>query len=241
MMSGVSLPPGGDVTRIVVLALLAQRPRHGYAIRHVIERRNMHHWADVKLGSIYAVLRRLEREGLVEAAGVTRSGRHPPATLYRVTVAGEEELRRLLHHVWAEPVRWAQPIDVALSFFDILPPEHIEALLKVRLDALTGTRAWLAEGLRAFCEQAQREGVPRGVVERASDVWEHHLRLLATETAWIEHVRERIRSGAYRLSDEDRAWLREYEQARLPESYEDWERSARKGRVGRRRMKDDRR
>ena len=223
MSTEIAIPPGGDVTRIVVLGLLAQRPRHGYAIRHAIQQRNMHYWADVKLGSIYAVLQRLEREGLIEAAGVTRSGRHPPATVYRITVAGEEELRRLLHHVWAEPVRWAQPVDIALSFFERLPPEHVEKLLSTRLEALTETRARMAEGLHAFHERAQYEGVPRGVVERAGDVWEHHLRLLATEIAWTEYILERVRTGAYRLSDADRAWLKAYEQAQLPECGEDGE------------------
>src|SRR5581483_4860669 len=131
----ISIAPTGDVTRIVLLGLLAQRAMHGYAVLRTMDERRMDQWVDIKPASIYAALQRLEREGLIEATGETRSGRRPPATIYRTTAAGVEELRRLLRQAWTQIVCHASPVDVALSFHQLLDADEVVALLETRLAA----------------------------------------------------------------------------------------------------------
>ena len=65
-------------TPILILAVLQDSPRHGYAIAREIERR-------------YPALRALEREGLVESAWETQpSG--PARRIYTLTDAGHAKL-----------------------------------------------------------------------------------------------------------------------------------------------------
>lgn len=74
---------------LLVLGLVAEMPRHGYQLDRVIEERGMREWTPIGFSSIYFVLGRLERQGLVaadEAAG-------PKARkVFRVTEAGRQTL-----------------------------------------------------------------------------------------------------------------------------------------------------
>ncbi len=77
-------------TPILILAVLQDSPRHGYAIAREIERR----CADalkVGEGALYPALRALEREGIVESAWETQpSG--PARRIYTLTDAGHDKL-----------------------------------------------------------------------------------------------------------------------------------------------------
>jgi DNA-binding PadR family transcriptional regulator len=74
---------------LLVLGLVAEMPRHGYELEQVIEQRAMREWTQIGFSSIYFVLGKLERLGLVSAdvpAG-------PKARkVFRITRAGRDAL-----------------------------------------------------------------------------------------------------------------------------------------------------
>jgi DNA-binding PadR family transcriptional regulator len=80
-----------------VLALVAERPSHGWALAAKLARGG-------EVGSIWAVSRpivyhgldRLERAGLLAAAGIERGGRGPHRVIYEITPAGKRELQTWL-------------------------------------------------------------------------------------------------------------------------------------------------
>ncbi|MFE4515740.1 PadR family transcriptional regulator [Kitasatospora sp. NPDC056783] len=71
-----------------LLALLDQGPRYGYQLRTEFEARTGATWP-LNVGQVYTTLSRLERDGLVEAAGEDDEGHQ----FYAVTDAGRAELR----------------------------------------------------------------------------------------------------------------------------------------------------
>jgi PadR family transcriptional regulator PadR len=77
-------------TSLLILAVLSDSPRHGYAIAREIERR----CADalkVGEGALYPALRALEREGMVESLWETQpSG--PARRIYTLTDTGAAKL-----------------------------------------------------------------------------------------------------------------------------------------------------
>ncbi len=185
-----SISGNGEMTRVVLLGVLRNEPMHGYAIKQTLHGWYMDFWADVKLGSIYAGLKRLVIEGLVEEVGTSRSGNRPVRTTYRITPAGREELRRLLRSFWTPPVRVSRPVDLALQFVNELPPEEIEPLLRERLQALENQISIFGPQLRPKFEDPGRQA-------RVDDLHEHELRLLIAEREWCEHMLERLSAGAY--------------------------------------------
>src|SRR3954469_22307231 len=73
-----------------LLALLSQRPAHGYELRDLFEAAIGGHWA-LNSGQIYSSLERLARDGLVVEEGVERGG-GPDKRLWALTAEGEKEL-----------------------------------------------------------------------------------------------------------------------------------------------------
>ena len=86
--------------RQAMLALLEQGPMYGYQLRAEFEDRTGSTWP-LNVGQVYTTLSRLERDGLVEAAGTDEEGH----ALYRLTEQGRTELS-----AWfSTPVRRTQP------------------------------------------------------------------------------------------------------------------------------------
>ncbi len=70
-----------------LLALLEQGPMYGYQLRSEFETRTGATWP-LNVGQVYTTLARLERDGLVEAAGEDAEGH----AVYRITAAGRGEV-----------------------------------------------------------------------------------------------------------------------------------------------------
>ena len=90
MSSDPELKKGSTPT--LILAVLADGPRHGYAIAREIERRSREA-LQVGEGALYPALRALEREGRVVSRWETQpSG--PARRVYELTEEGRAELAR---------------------------------------------------------------------------------------------------------------------------------------------------
>lgn len=77
-------------TPILILAVLQDGPRHGYAIAREIERRSRD-TLSVGEGALYPALRGLEREGFVQSAWETQ-GSGPARRVYTLTEDGMAKL-----------------------------------------------------------------------------------------------------------------------------------------------------
>src|SRR5919199_1799560 len=118
-------------TAMVVLGLLALRPRSGYEIKQAVDGATRFFWA-ASYGRIYPELRRLERDGLVtkEHAPVGARRKH----VYALTERGRTELRAWL----AQPeFAWEMRDEGLLKLFfaDLLPREDALELLRARRTA----------------------------------------------------------------------------------------------------------
>jgi PadR family transcriptional regulator PadR len=107
----INRDPWKGSTAVLILATLAEEPRHGYAIAREIARRSD---ALINLGegSLYPALLALEREGLIAGEWQTPpAGGGPARKVYSVTDAGRAELARRAREVRA----LAQAIDRLLE------------------------------------------------------------------------------------------------------------------------------
>jgi PadR family transcriptional regulator, regulatory protein PadR len=73
---------------ICLLALIAERDRYGYELIKSLESEGLR---PVKEGSVYPMLRRMEKEGLIESR-VAPSTDGPPRKYYRILPRGDELL-----------------------------------------------------------------------------------------------------------------------------------------------------
>jgi PadR family transcriptional regulator PadR len=82
---------------LCVLALIAQKPRYGYDLVSALKRWELLATTE---GTLYPLLRRLQREGKVEASW-QESAAGPPRKYYRLTPHGRDLLERMTAD-WAE-------------------------------------------------------------------------------------------------------------------------------------------
>lgn len=187
----------GLVTRTAILGLLASGgATHGYDLRQQMASMNMDRWASIRLASIYAALKQLAKEGLVEVGERSRQGNRPTRTAYGITSAGYGQLLDLLRESWLRGGPSGRPVDLALLFNAFLPAEEIAALLAERTASFRATVQQIAD-LRA------KSDIPvPGVAAAIDDLFDHSLRVLALEIEFSEHIQQRLRQGAYSLTTE---------------------------------------
>jgi transcriptional regulator len=101
-LSLVEPDPRKGGAALLILALLEQRPRHGYEIARLIETRSRGA-IGFHVASLYPMLYRLERRGRIEGRWVEKPGQRR-RRYYRLTAQGRRLLARQ-RSVWQQFVR----------------------------------------------------------------------------------------------------------------------------------------
>ncbi len=123
-------------TRLMVLGLLNEAPKHGYEIQKWLEESRTVIWADVLPGSIYHALQQLQKEGFIEVSKTSQTG-HRLRAVYAITNAGRGELKRLLRNALQQPPRsFPTTLYTALTFFKELPRDEVLAFIEALIPQL---------------------------------------------------------------------------------------------------------
>lgn len=77
-------------SEILILALIAEEPMHGYQITQELARRSRGYF-DMKEGLLYPTLHRMEQDGLLTSEWLDSSGKRR-RKVYRITQAGRQAL-----------------------------------------------------------------------------------------------------------------------------------------------------
>lgn len=173
-----------DLAALAVLALLSTQPRHPYDIhRLLIETRKV--FVTGLPRSLYHAVGKLERAGLIEPVSTQRQVGRPERTVYALTAAGREEVRRRVEVLLATPTADADVTYAALSFIAVLEREQAIAALRGRAAALLAAVADLEADLAAAADVP-----PLLLVES-----DYELARLRAESDWMTGLADRIESG----------------------------------------------
>jgi DNA-binding PadR family transcriptional regulator len=150
--------------KYAVLGLIAEEPRHGYAVRAAFEERLGDFW-ELNYGQIYQVLASLEQEGLITGTE-EQIGRRPRRTVYAISAKGRDALRAWL----VQPLSAAKPFRddfyVRLLFIHE-DRETLSRLLKARTDACERRMADLLDQ-RRIQERTTPEKIARWLFTEAA-------------------------------------------------------------------------
>lgn len=189
---------------LAVMALLGERPMHPYEMAQVMRQRGKEHSIKINYGSLYTVVRNLEKYGFVEVTEVQRQGNRPERTLYGLTAAGTDELHEWLSDLLAVPVHEFPRFEAALSLMGVLPVDDVVGLLEERVRQLdvqvAASRGVLAKLM---------ETLPRGfLVETEYQVW-----MMEAEAAYVRGLAREIHDGTLSGVKE---WRQLHETGELP-------------------------
>lgn len=164
-----------ELTRaeLTVLGLLIERPQHGYDLEQVIERRGIRQWTDIGFSSIYYLLTKLEKRGLVHVPEVPAAAKS--RRVFQATPAGREAARLNALALIEEPRPVAHPLLVGVANLPLLSErEYVQAL---------GTRLARVEDRIAAVQEAQQKQAPLPLPAR--EVFSYSLSLLEAERSWL--------------------------------------------------------
>lgn len=160
-----------------LLALLSHGPRYGYQLRAEFESSTGATWP-LNIGQVYSTLSRLERDELVTRVGADDEGRF----VYRITPAGEEDVRRW----FATPIaRTDRPRDeLAIKLAMAVTAPGVDAAHVVQTQRTATLRA-LQELTRL---KADAPAVPADQGDRAWRlVLESMIFQAEAEVRWLDH------------------------------------------------------
>jgi DNA-binding PadR family transcriptional regulator len=125
-----------STVRLLVLGSIFRRgTSHGYAVYSDITSWHAETWTNVKPGSIYHALNKLESQGMTKKNNSDDNVKLGPSrTEYTITKKGESEFIALLESALTSAD--IQQFAVGIAFMDILSREKVTSLLKRRHNEL---------------------------------------------------------------------------------------------------------
>ncbi|MBT3285587.1 PadR family transcriptional regulator [Candidatus Bathyarchaeota archaeon] len=159
-----------------ILGLVCEGFSYGYELDKIIDERNMRHWTEIAFSSIYYVLKRLEKKGLITSGSERVSGR--TRKIYSVTLQGEATMNEKVRELISSHHQVTDPFDLGIGNLHTLPFEDIIKGLKSYKESLDSREQFYRKRLEVMEE---------------SD-WPHHIRGLVTrplammdaERKWIQ-------------------------------------------------------
>jgi DNA-binding PadR family transcriptional regulator len=159
---------------LTVLGLLVEQPRHGYELERVIEERGVRAWTALGFSSIYYVLDKLARRGLIEATSAPSSGKS--RATFRATVLGRELCAVATREALMTLTPMRARVLIAMANSPGLPDVDVAAGLTRRLEAL---REQLMDVEAA---RSGQEPLPAS----ASAIFDHSDTMLRADISWTE-------------------------------------------------------
>ncbi|MGH3598058.1 MAG: PadR family transcriptional regulator [Mycobacterium sp.] len=169
---------------ISVLALLRERPMHGYEMFQTIVARHAERIVKVRPGSLYHVVDRLTEEKLIRRAATARDGRRPERVVYEITDAGAEALAERVRDLIATGAHEFPQFVVALAEIDTLELGTAASAVDDRVGAL--------EARAAEIMALRDAGVTPAAYLVALD---YLLTMTQTEVSWLRGFASSLRSG----------------------------------------------
>jgi len=121
---------------LAVLSCLWERPMYPYEMTTSLRERGKEDSIRLNFGSLYAVIKSLEKHKLIEATHTEREGNRPERIVYAITEEGRAEADEWLRELLAVPVKEYPAFETGLSLLPILPPADVTALLRDRVERL---------------------------------------------------------------------------------------------------------
>lgn len=168
---------------LAVLACLWERPMYPYEMTTTMRERGKEDSIRLNFGSLYAVIKSLEKHGFIEVAQTEREGNRPERVVYAITDRGRAEAEEWLRELVELPVKEYPAIETGLSLLPMLPPQAAAELLESRRDRLD------AELAARRLEQERIAALPELLVIES----QYRIAVLDAERAFVAELAARIR------------------------------------------------
>jgi DNA-binding PadR family transcriptional regulator len=170
---------------LAILSLIAEQPRHGYDIEQVIEQRGMRDWTEIGFSSIYYLLNKLEKDGMVESRLEQPKGKGPARKVYSITPGGKRAHTEGVLAALSTPTSSSRPFLMGLSNLPVIPREQL-------IKALNTYAAQIEESLMHLRGRAEEQQPLPSFIEAMFD---YSQVLAEAELKWIRNFIGEMEAG----------------------------------------------
>jgi len=170
---------------LAILSLIAEQPRHGYDIEQVIEQRGMRDWTEIGFSSIYYLLNKLKKEGVVESHLEQPEGKGPARKVYSITAGGKRAHYEAVLKALSTPTISSRPFLMGLSNLPVIPKEQL-------IKALNTYAAQLEESLVHMHGRAEEQ---QPLPSFVAAMFDYSQVLAEAELEWIRNFIREVEAG----------------------------------------------
>jgi len=123
-------------TRLLILGILHRGDFHPYEIKRRLKAAMVECYIDVDVGTLYYAVRKLEKDGLIEAVYHERVARGGMRTIYGITPEGRSEFREGLHRQFDVEGPVPQTLYGALLFLHLADADIAKQAVRRRIARL---------------------------------------------------------------------------------------------------------
>ncbi|QWF84991.1 hypothetical protein HUW46_08444 [Amycolatopsis sp. CA-230715] len=152
---------------------------HGHQIRRAAQLDHVDRWTNIKPGSLYGALQRMDTEGLVRKVRTEQEGGRPQRTVYEITEEGRHELVVQRAAALREARLSPDPIDLALGHVAGMTEDAVRSAIEDR-------RASLGHQHQEMCHLREEAAAYLSAMEKM--IFEHTLRRLRLEIDWHDDL-----------------------------------------------------
>lgn len=172
---------------LAILSIVAEGPIYGYDIQTVIKERGLRAWTNIGVSSMYYVLEKLERQGLLSSTGTPHT-KGPARRQYRMTPAGYGVLQTSVADLLSTPREFGNGFELGLANLHVLGPTRIRAAFAAYHQELDSRLSFN----RGRCEELRQQNAPFNVIA----MFERYIALLEAERTWVIDFIERWEAQA---------------------------------------------
>ena len=155
---------------LALLSLLAEGPSYDHDLNDAIDVRGLRKWTAIGHSSMYYVLDKLERQGLVELVSEVSGHRK-----FQISVAGVGVLQTAVSDLLSTPHAHDKSFELGLANLQVLKPAQILVALQSREQDLTAQIARLHHERKRASGNFQIEAL-----------FDHSLSMMEAELSWLQ-------------------------------------------------------
>jgi DNA-binding PadR family transcriptional regulator len=207
----------GNLLALSLLSLLAQQPMYPYEMAQTLRSRGKDKNFAINWGSLYTVVKNLEKYGFIEETHTDREGRQPERTTYQITDQGRAELTDWLSELLSVPEDEHGGFVTALSEGGIMPPDDVIRLLTQRLSTLDEDNAAHQADLELWSQR-----LPRVLLVES----EYQLAMRVAQAQWLRGLLTELTEGTISGMD---SWRKIHETGEFPPEFKELDELAMRG------------
>lgn len=176
---------------LFILGELMNQPLHGYRLQSILSN-VLGPIRQISWGVLYPLIRKLEKEGLIEKATEELGGAGRPRKVYRITDAGRDRF----HWLMTEPAEYTTDFenlfDIKLSNFHNIVKEEQVHIMKQYEDYLR----FLEHHLASLKKEVEgNKNIPDEERPHILRVMAHRRQLLQADSSWIKQEMAKTLGG----------------------------------------------